>query len=127
MILPGTHDSLPISMSKDQPEYMCSIRIMHSILLPSAKPFMGQRSGTHTIVLHSSGHSIPFHSSPVQSVPPFHSTVPVHRIHTPLLDDMTIRLSYTVYTEPYVLNVTYLPPDDDDHSCMMIYATLGNV
>ena len=27
--------------------------------------------------------AIPFHSSPVQSIPPFHSTVPVHRIHTP--------------------------------------------
>ena len=78
MILPGIHDSLPISMSKDQPEYMYNILIVHSVLLPSAKPFKGQRSVTPTIVLHSSGHSIPF-----QSIPPLHSTVPVHRIHTP--------------------------------------------
>ena len=76
MILPGIHNSLPTSMSKDQPEYMYSIRIVHSVLLPSAKPFKGQRSGTPTIVLHSSGHSIPFHSSPVHSTIPFHRSSP---------------------------------------------------
>ena len=77
MILPGIHDSLPMSMSENQPEYMYSIRIVHSVLLPSAKPFKGQRSGTPTIVLHSSGHSIPFQSSPV------HSTIPFHRFSPP--------------------------------------------
>ena len=31
-------------------------------------------------------HSIPFQSSPVQSIPSFHSSIPFHRIHTPCCD-----------------------------------------
>ena len=73
-LLSGTRDSLPISASKLGISLNLGSRSGYRV----AKQF--QRSKvrhTHNSA-HSSSHSIPFQSSPVQSIPPFHSTVPVH-------------------------------------------------
>ena len=111
MILPGIHDSLPISMSKDQPEYMYSVRIVHSVLLPSAKPFKGQRSGTPTMVLHSYGHSIPFHSTV-----PFHHSSPPNP-YTPLEGQIPHPHAVVKYNKHYLS----LKTSEVDKLCHWVY------